>query len=272
MKKIFALPLAALLIVACSEPTTSSNSDLALRYAKPSSGGFTDICGTSPLPACVVNDFYDFQGGITAAGTNNTTLGTETLGTLNVDALTIQQADSAGTLDEEKFIGRFPNIATALLINVPAGNANYSLVFDLYTIGSWDGKGKQAQQGSFNSNNFSIAYTCPGSPTTHGTIFISTFSNQLTVQQDFPNALGLGGFKAATGSYGKDLLGYRYDPSSNTPLFRSFGDVEYTLQYTGTNPCGTGALTFVLSSTGSPSGQGVYDESWGIDNIHIKAN
>ena len=73
---------------------------------------------------------------------------------------------------------------------------------------------------------FDISYKCGTADPV--SIYKTSFSNQLTVQQDYPLAYLTGGNKAATGSYDQDLLNYRSAPSlSNTPVFRSFGDVEY---------------------------------------------
>ncbi|MGE5749000.1 MAG: hypothetical protein ACM31F_03500, partial [Gemmatimonas sp.] len=75
--------------------------------------------------------------------------------------------------------------------------------------------------------------------------------------------------KAATGSYTTDLLDYRSEPTlSNTPVFRSFGDVEYHMTTGGASPCNGGDFTLTIS-TSNPTQQSVYDESWGVDNIHI---
>jgi hypothetical protein len=156
---------------------------------------------------------------------------------------------------------------------MPANVGTYSLTFDLYIIGSWDGRGKQAQQGIFEGNFFTIAYRCNGASGAGTPIFQTSFSNQLTVQQDFPNALFTGGYKAGTESIAKDALDYRNDPTSNTPLFRSFGDVTYRLTYSGTNPCGSGVpLAFVFRTAADPDQQSLYDESWGVDNVIVKAD
>jgi len=260
MKKFFAVPLAVVFIAACSDSSTapSNTTDLAPSYAKP----------TPPPPVgcttCTVDDFYTFDGVGTAAG--GTSIGTDLQPGISgtADAPTVIAAPNGST----HFIGRFENTRTIVTMNIPAGYPRYSLAFDFYTIGSWDGRGKQAQNGIFLANVFDLSYKCGTADAV--SIFKTSFSNQLTVQQDYPNAFQLGGFKAATGSYAVDALGYRNDPSSNTPVFRSFGDVEYTLTSAGANPCGTAAVQFQVS-TSNPTQQSTYDESWGVDNIHIKA-
>lgn len=270
MKKIFFLPLASFIVAACSEPTASTaTSDLTPSYAKP----------VPPPPSLnvtgdLVYDVYVFDGdaGIASAGLRSnwgTDLPSGFAGAS--DASTV--AASNGTTN--RFLGRFENVATQALLVLPDGGSEWKITFDLYTIGSWDGKGKQAQSGTFQANAFVIGYRCSGAGAGIP-IFTTTFSNQLTVQQDFPNSFGLGGFKAASGSLETDALGFRDDPSSNTPPFRSFGDVTYRLTYSGVNACASDAITgdaitFVFS-TAAPPQQGVYDESWGLDNVTILAD
>lgn len=260
MKKFFAVPLAVVFIAACSDSNTapSAATDKAPSYAKPTPPP-TDACATG----CSTIGSWTFEGTDIAGGA---TLSTEvqpgTAGT--ADAPTIVDAPSG-----ESFVGRFANTRTMVVINVPAGSTKYSLAFDFYTIGSWDGRGKQAQHGVFEANVFDISYQCGTSDAV--SLFKTSFSNQLTVQQDYPLAYLQGGNKAGTGSIAIDALGYASHPElSNTPLFRSFGDVTYRLSFSGTNPCGTGAIQFEIS-TSNPTQQSVYDESWGVDNILVRA-
>jgi hypothetical protein len=255
MKKFFAVPLAVLFVAACSE-STAPVKDLAVSYAKPTTP--TVECAACPQIAS-----YDFQGGVVGAS-GGTSIVTEL------------QPGAAGTASDpnvvtapggQMFLGRFANTQTTVVINMPAGLSNYRVDYDAYIIGSWDGRGKQAQSGIFQANVYEVDARCS---TTTTALFKTTFSNQLTVQQDYPLAYLTGGNKAATGSYGTDLLNYRSVPSqSNTPVFRSFGDVEYHLSQGGANPCGgTGAFSLIIS-TSNPLQQSNYDESWGIDNVHI---
>lgn len=263
MKKYFAVPLAVLFVAACSDSSTAptNNVNASPSYAKPTPPAPPAVCPTT----CNVDNTFTFGTDISATGTGGATVGTEQQAGI---AGTASNPDIVTSLSGESFLGRFNNVHTNVVINVPAGSANYILDFDLYIIGSWDGRGKQAQHGVFDANVFDISTRCgTGTP---ASLFKTSFSNQLTVQQDYPQAYLQGGNKAATGSFAQDALGYRNDPTSNTPLFRSFGDVEYHLTYTGTNPCGTAALTFLVS-TSAPSQQSNYDESWGVDNIHVQA-
>ena len=259
MKKFFAVPLAVLFVAACSDSTApvSSNSTLNPSYAKPT----TPVV---PCASCPQLAFYDFEGGVVGSA-GGTTVATDLQpGT----AGTADAADVVTAPGGQKFLGRFDNTRTMVTITVPGGNPNYRVDFDFYTIGSWDGRGKQAQTGVFQANVYELGYRCTaGGAITD--IFKTTFSNQLTVQQDYPNAYLTGGFKAATGAYATDSLDYRSAPTlSNTPVFRSFGDVEYHMTAGGASPCGGADFTLTIS-TSNPTQQSVYDESWGVDNIHI---
>ena len=258
MKKFFAVPLAVLFAAACSDSTSPAGSDLNPSYAKP----------VEPTPVCssctVVGDF-DFETGTTSA-VGGATVGTELQPGISgsADAAVAVEAPSG-----EGFLGRFPNTRTMVVINGTSG-ANYNLTLDLYVIGSWDGRGKQAQQGVFQANVVDIGYRCSaGGAIT--SIFKTTFSNQYTVQQDYPNPYLSGGYKAGSGAEAIDALGYALHPElSNTPQFRSFGDATYTLTFSGINPCGAGIAPTFTISTSNPTQQSVYDESWGVDNILLR--
>jgi hypothetical protein len=269
MKKYFAVPLAVLFVAACSESTSpTSTADLSTRNAKP-----VPPPTTTPAIGNLANGSYTFDIGAVdaAAGTG---IGSDTDdATLASNAADVNYAPA--DLDNG-FIGRYNNTHTRTLLVFQEAGSKYTVDFDLYIIGSWDGKGKQAQSGVFEANVFQVAYRC-GTSTTLTPILTTTFSNQYTVQQDYPNSFGLGGFKAGSGSVAGsiDALGYADRPDlSNTPQFRSFGDVTYHLSYTLENICGGTngtAPTFVLSST-APGQQSNWDESWGVDNIILKSD
>lgn len=261
MKKYFALPLAVVFVAACSDTATApaKSSDLAVSYGKPIAPP-TDACASG----CSTIGSFDFEGiGISAGATLGTEIQPGAAGV--ADAPIVITAPSG-----ENFVGRFANTRTNVVINVDPGYNKYSLAFDFYTIGSWDGRGKQAQHGVFEANVFDISYQC--GTATAVSIFKTSFSTQLTVQQDYPQAYLTGGNKAATGSFATDALNYRSDPvGSNTPQFRSFGDVSYHMLFSGENPCGPGAAVQFEISTSNPTQQSVRDESWGVDNILVKA-
>ena len=262
MKKLFFLPLAALALAACSESTEPNVADVTPVFGKPGTPPPSGTCS-----GCNQIASYDFESGVVTAN-GGTTVGTELEEGAAGDASAATVVTSPGP-SFEKFLGRFENVDTRVVINIPAGYNRYGLTFDFYTIGSWDGRGKQAQQGTFLANLFQFSYRCAAGAAI--TTFQTTFSNQLTVQQDFPNTYLTGGYKAATGSFEQDRLNYRSVPAiSNTPLFRSFGDVSYHMAFAGANPCGSNALQLIIG-TSNPSQQSVRDESWGVDNIVIEA-
>jgi hypothetical protein len=146
--------------------------------------------------------------------------------------------------------------------------------FDLYIIGTWDGKGKQAQNGTFKANVWSIGYRCGPPSQAFNNIFSTTFSNQVTVQQDYPMPVGGGGgAKATTNAYQVNTLGYsgRYDLTNIAP-FKPIADSWYKLSYTGDSPCGPNTPFSLIFKASNPLAQDTWDESWAIDNVVIKTD
>jgi hypothetical protein len=263
MKRLVSLSAAALLLAACSE-ATAPTSALATRDNKP----------VTPPPTVSVsgnltNDMFTFEDeSITSASGASFSEESTGPGSVTAAAPTVSTAYNQST----HFLGRASN--NAIFLNVPNGGSAYALDFKLYIIGSWDGQGQQAQNGAFGQDIWRLSIRCGSQDAPASQTLLETdFSNQNTVQQSFPGpATKQGGYKAATGSYGQDILGFRNDSSNNTPTFRSYGDVEYHLTYSGANPCpSTGPTYFVFLA---PFGdlQGNYDESWGIDDVSIKTD
>lgn len=265
MKYLVPLSAAVLVLAACSESTApTASADLNPSYAKPA---------PPPAPAptfsfIITDDFYNFTGS-DITGSSGSTFATGPDDGIGTASPPVVQTAPFG----ERFLGRHENINTVTLLVVANGGDDYYLKFDLYAIGSLDGKGKQAQRGTFLANFFQVTALCEGSIPDQ-LLFSSSFSNQLTVQQDYPANIALGesgGNKAGTGSFAQDSLGYRTTPLiSHTPQFRSFGDVSYHIPaLTGVNPCGAGEpVTFEFSNT-NPDRQSNYDESFGVDNVTI---
>ena len=271
MKRFIVASAAMLVLAACSETTApGAASDLSVSYGKKAS---------PPPPAStgsITNAYFSFDQQTLAAtaqgggGVNGATIGAAIL-----DGLSAASPDDpipTYNLPANYFIGRFSNTQTVVALNVPNGGARYSLEFDFYAIGSWDGIGKQAQQGAFEGNVFQIGAICSGdAPGAVRDIFTSTFSNQTTVQQNYPLPLGAGGgAKALTGSSASNNL-FNGDPTVNVPLFRSVSDATYHMKFSGANPCGSGAVTFVFR-TDAPAQQAAPDETWGVDNISIQTD
>jgi hypothetical protein len=264
MKKLYALPVVAILAAAACTDTTAPNSSASLTpsYSKPTTTPTAD----STFSTVNTRDFFNFSANqVTATG--GAFFSTESTSGVGISSSPATTTSPSG----EEFLGRFENTAVQAVLNVPNAGANYYLNFDLYAIGSLDGKGKQAQNGTFIANFYQVTLVCQSTGTS-SLLFKSDFSNQLTVQQDYPANLAIGqtgGNKAGTGSYAQDLLNYKSAPTiSNTPLFRSYGDTEYNIVLGGVNPCPAGTtIQFVFTSDLRQSN---YDESFGIDNVLIK--
>jgi hypothetical protein len=270
MKKFFAVPLAVLFVAACSDSSTapaSSTADLTPSYAKP----VKPPAGGGEANGDLYTDSYNFNTvTVTNAANSNIAVDTDD-GSFASSGTT---TESVPADPSNGFIGRYNNTATRALLVLTTPGTKYTVSFDLYVIGSWDGKGKQAQNGAFEANVFQVGYRCGGGGSAVTPVFATTFSNQKTVQQDFPASLGLGGNKYLTGSVpgSADALGYKLRPDlSNTPTFQCVGDVTYHLTYTIGNVCGGSAPTFVFGST-APGQQSNRDESWGLDNIVLKVD
>jgi hypothetical protein len=263
MKSYLPFTAAALLLAACSE-ATSPTATLTPQNTK-----------SPPPPAITVagnhtSDSYTFEDA-SISGAGGTGWAEEAIGTagsIGAEAVTTTEAYNGST----RFLGRASN--NALFLVVPNGGHTYDLSFDLYTIGSWDGQGKQAQHGTFGQDIWRLSIRCGSVSAPASAVLLETdFSNQETVQQSYPDGVSqTGGHKAGTGSYAIDGLGFRNDPTVNTPVFRSYGDVEYHMDFTGVNPCPADQTTYFTFVVPFGNLQSNYDESWGLDNVVIKTD
>lgn len=256
MKTLVAVALTALALAGCSEPTGLASS-LAPSYAK-------EAPPVVVVTGSLLNTTFNFDDGIFTSADGPT---------FNMDDL-----DTGGTASppliaavheapfSDQFLGRVHNNRIRMI--VPDGGSLFSLSYDLYIIGSWDGMGKQSgkQYGEDVWSN-SIACTATGEPVL--TLLTTTFSNQKTVQQSYPKSYPEGGYKAGTGAFAVNTLGFMDDPTSHTPSFTSYSDTWYKMSFSGANPCGAGNPMYVLWSAPNASLQSDYDESWGLDNVHI---
>jgi hypothetical protein len=260
MKRRVSLFAAALLVAACSDSTA------------PTSNVTPVDTKSSPPPITVTgnltSDTYTFDDG-SFSGSAGTSFNVEDLdggfGTFSPPII------GAYNNPANKFIGRLDNHELNLV--VPNGGSKFSLTFDLYIIGSWDGDGQQSGK-QYGVDLWSVGVACTSGGAIVQNLLTTTFSNQKAVQQSYPNAYndGRGGNKAGEGAYAVDALGFRNDPTSNTPVFNSFGDTEYTLSFAGINPCGAGSSIFVVFTIPNAGLQSNYDESWGVDNLTIKTD
>lgn len=261
MNKLFSISVAALVLAACSE-ATGPDADLSTRSAKPVADPGITVNGD------VTDEFFDFEdGGFEVAGGPFFAVNDLESGGFSASAPNIVSAWNNTT----DFIGRVDNHSILLALPPEAAGSVYSLAFDLYIIGSWDGQGQQAQQGSFGQDIWRLAIRCGElSSAAEQILFVTDFSNQHTVQQSYPlTASKKGGKKAGTGSFAIDALGFRNDPAVHTPQFRSYGDVSYHMEFSGENPCAadeTLVFAFIVPDAGLQSN---LDESWGLDNVAI---
>jgi hypothetical protein len=256
MKTFLSMSLAVALVTACSD-STSTGPNASPSLAK-DGGGFV-VAGT------LTNNTYPFDD-----GTFNSSDG----GTFTVQSLTGGFGAAAPDLGSvfnnaaNRFIGRIDNHQVNLI--VPNGGSTFDVSYDLYIIGSWDGDGKQSGK-QFGVDIWENSIACSSTGPSVLTLIRTTFSNQKAVQQSYPNNYGTGGGnnKAGAGAYAADALGYKLDPTSNTPVFQSYGDTWYKLHFSGANPCGPGSAIFLRWSVPNATLQSNYDESWGVDNVHI---
>jgi hypothetical protein len=261
MKSYLSMSLAVVLVTACSDAASNM---APTSYPDPAAAK-TDGGGGFTVSGSLTNNMFTFDD-----GTFNASDGA----TFTVESLNGgfgAAAPSLGTVYNNaanKFIGRLDNNQVNLI--VPNGGSLYDISYDLYIIGSWDGNGKQSG-GQFGVDLWENSIACSSTGPSVATLISTTFSNQKTVQQSYPhNYLSGGGSnKAGDGAFATDALGYRNDPTSNTPVFQSFGDTWYKLHFSGVNPCGAGNAIFLRWSVPNATLQSNYDESWGVDNVHI---
>ena len=209
MNAKYFLPVAAVLLAACSDVTAPSN-DLAVSYGKRTT--------TPPAPTGPVDSF---ESGIASVGSYSLSSLATSPGSSKMAATT--------------FLGRLLN--EELAISVPAGKTSITLSFDLYIIGTWDGAGYQG----FGGDWWQIEVSRNGGAREN--VFHTSFSNQSTKPQHFPKQVTAGTSPADKGAFGTNLLGY---PKAAGKF--DAGDAIYKLTYTISNP-GGGAVVFYLHST-----------------------
>jgi hypothetical protein len=260
MKNLLPLSVAALLLAACSEPTTPGSA-LSTTDAKATDPGIT-VSGN------LMNDLFTFDDGSFTASSG---------GTFTVEDLTGGFGAAAPTLSAvfnnpaNLFLGRLDNDKATLI--VPNGGSTFFVSYDLYIIGSWDGDGKQSGK-EFGVDLWQNGIACTPTGAVVLSLINTTFSNQKGVQQSYPNDYGTyrGPSTYGTGAFAINALGYINDPTSHTPQFQSYGDTWYKLSFSGINPCGAGNPIYLVWTVPNATLQSNYDESWGIDNVLIKVD
>lgn len=261
MMRLLSLCAAATLVVACSESTdrfTAPPLDLAPSYAKPADAG-TAAAGN------LTNDNFNFndESFTSVAGTSFTV--EDLAGGFGAAAPTFAGVFNAAA---NRFIGRLGNHKVGLVVT--NGGSRFTVNMDLYIIGSWDGDGQQSGK-QYGADVWEAAVACAATGPSVATLLRTSFSNQKTVQQSYPDSYdrGRGGGPAFTGAYAVDALGFINDPTSHTPQDMSAGDSWYKLSFSGANPCGNGSPLFLAFTVPNETLQSNYDESWGIDNVLV---
>ena len=191
-------------------------------------------------------------------------IATSTVGNLSVrPTVSTSELSVAVSPSGESFAGLFNSDAVSLSVTNP--QSVVAVDFDLYLIGSWDGTGKQAQHGRYGTDLWQFGYRCGTSPVVD--VFTTTFSNQKTVSQSFPDKYSKRkSHPAWTGAASVNRLQYNR-PLTNVPQFSSYGDSEYHLSFSWANTCGTEPVSLVFRT---PNGlQSTWDEVWGIDNLVV---
>jgi hypothetical protein len=261
MKPLFLLSLAALAVAGCSE-STSPTSNLAPDYAKPGSDPVISVAGT------LTNDSFSFDDGTFSSAAGSSFFIEDLDGGFGASAPSF-----AGVYNNasNRFIGRLDNHKVG--VAVTNAGSKYAISFDLYIIGSWDGDGQQSGK-QWGADVWSAGIACSPSGLAVANLMTTTFSNQKTVQQSYPDQYndGRGGGPAFRGAFAVDALGFINDPTSHTPQDMSAGDSWYKLSFTGNNPCGGGNPLYLVFTVPNANLQSNYDESWGVDNVSIKTD
>lgn len=191
------------------------------------------------------NDFSVDAAGTTASGVT-ATWAVLPSGTVGVD--TAPSGEQFLGLDDGVDLGFANNAVTLTLTGLPTFDG-FTLSFDLYVINSWDGN-----EFSFGPDIFLASAKWGGSsvPLIH-----TTFSNWADYNQSYTDNL-FGDHPYTTGAAATATLGYTYG---------TVGDATYSLgSGWGFGPVTDGTLVITFAGLGL---QGLYDESWGIDNVKI---
>lgn len=172
MRKAFTLPVAALLVVACSDPISPDNQALSAESVR---------------GLAAVSLVEGFESGVS------------TLGVWSSGKLETSPGSTSGAATT--FLGRFTDEVVTLTI--PAGSKSISFAFDLYIIGTWDGSGLQG----FGGDLWQVAMTRSGGQMEN--LFHTSFSNQNTKPQNYPKQVTQKGTRPnGTGAIALNSLGY----------------------------------------------------------------
>lgn len=172
----------------------------------------------------------------------------------------------------QRFLGQFGNDQVTLLLP-PLANpplvTDINVTFDLYLLGTWDGN--QVNDTDPPANFAPTGIVGPdywGIQSGKALNFFTTFSNwdALSYRQAFPMSAPGNSAAPRTGAAANNSLGYIYE---GMPL-----DSTYHLVFTFHASQGGGAMALPVGLPITFMGdnlQPLSDESWGIDNIVVKA-
>ena len=256
MKRFIAASFGAALLAACTEPTAPASAvDLDARYARKPSAPALGVQGN------LQNSLFHFSSlDYASEGTSNTSLAVLDESLVATAALLTEELPAQ---PGNYILGRLNNEQVA--IGMAAGATKFEVSFDFYAIGSWDGRGQQAQHGSFGQDSWQVSARCGD---TFVNIFTTSFSNQKSVQQHFPNSVSGKSAQWLAGSTGSNVTGFDVP----VPLFSSVTDSRYELTFKGSNPCGAQPFTAIHLSIPGFSLQSRSDESWAIDRLSVKTD
>jgi len=146
-----------------------------------------------------------------------------------------------------KYLGKFGNQNVSLTLNNFITHTAISVSFDLFLMDSWDGNKSEMGPDIWELNTGSGK-----------TILHTTFSNldEYGWRQSYPKKFPGGNYPPHTGAAEVNSLGPGYYGNSVYRLHFNFAHFKSTL-----------VLNFTASGL-----QGIGDESWGIDNIEVKAH
>lgn len=256
MKRIITASVWALVLTACSEPTSpSAMLDAAPLLARKAPVDPLQVTGT------LQNNTFTFAAdGFARTGSSNTILSILDQTEQSIGAVYLEELPAQ---PDNFVLGRLNN--EQVVIEILPGATKFEIAFDFYAIGSWDGTGQQAQHGTFGQDSWQLSAKCGDS---FVDVFTTTFSNQKSVQQNYPNAVSGRATQWLSKSSGSNVTGF----NPPVPVFSSVKDSRYELSFKGANPCGSATFSALYLAIPGFDLQSRSDESWALDNLNVKTD
>ncbi len=174
-------------------------------------------------------------------------------------------AATPGTIQHpsDRFFGQFSgNETTSLALhNLPSWTEEVRLSFDLYIIRTWDGIG------IMGPDRWKLDVS-------DGPILLDTTFANNDHQQSYPGTYPYDAYPNRTGAFEIETLGFScvvWTPSVIDSVYRFDNGNEFTFPYSYS--LSGGDLTINFSGFGLQNNTdncGVYDESWGLDNVIVE--